>query len=477
MSASPQNVFGPRLPHQMDNVRQQIEKGLYTLNRVAKFTDAIGGSAKKFGKDIKETSVHEIKKRSAIEDDGITDLVQVFAACQTVFGEIADASLGFSSNVDGTVVKPANSFLSSAEKTRKALFKKADKLESQTQKLRASVEKDQGKALSEWASLQKTRQDSMKAADKKSDPKGLKAYEKAVKAHAKQRDKTSKAFAKVEKGMVGWNSEKKSLERKEMISLLGEFEALEVERINSMQTALKIFAQQLRELINPLDVLCKQLEDASTQFDGSKALHTYVNNIEASNGKLQKFVPFPLGLPTSSHIVGSEEEKLKWLLLENTADAVNKYEAEIAPVTSDAEGEDEQKQVDFDSEESDDEAPPAPSFQLAAPTLPDSPASSRPPTPPTEAQPIPPPEEEEVHLPMPPAEEGKEPGGDDTPDEYAVALFDFTSDDKEDLQLQEGDVVCVLAKEGDWWRGCKVVDGEWSVEGAFPSNFVGPYEE
>nr|XP_014267592.2 intersectin-2 isoform X2 [Maylandia zebra] len=55
-------------------------------------------------------------------------------------------------------------------------------------------------------------------------------------------------------------------------------------------------------------------------------------------------------------------------------------------------------------------------------------------------------------------------------EEY-VALYTYESPEVGDLTFVEGDVVLVLEKEGEWWRGCV---GDQT--GLFPSNYVRPVE-
>lgn len=50
-----------------------------------------------------------------------------------------------------------------------------------------------------------------------------------------------------------------------------------------------------------------------------------------------------------------------------------------------------------------------------------------------------------------------------------VAMYTYESNEQGDLSFQQGDVVVVTRKEGDWWTG--VVGGK---TGVFPSNYVKP---
>lgn len=52
-----------------------------------------------------------------------------------------------------------------------------------------------------------------------------------------------------------------------------------------------------------------------------------------------------------------------------------------------------------------------------------------------------------------------------------MALYTYESPEVGDLTFVEGDVVLVLEKEGEWWRGCV---GDQT--GLFPSNYVRPVE-
>lgn len=54
------------------------------------------------------------------------------------------------------------------------------------------------------------------------------------------------------------------------------------------------------------------------------------------------------------------------------------------------------------------------------------------------------------------------------PAEY-IAMYTYESTEQGDLSFQQGDIVMVTRKEGDWWTG--VVGGK---TGVFPSNYVKP---
>lgn len=52
-----------------------------------------------------------------------------------------------------------------------------------------------------------------------------------------------------------------------------------------------------------------------------------------------------------------------------------------------------------------------------------------------------------------------------------VALYTYESPETSDLTFDEGDVIMVTEREGEWWRGCI---GDQT--GLFPSNYVHPVE-
>merc|ERR1712131_357466 len=53
--------------------------------------------------------------------------------------------------------------------------------------------------------------------------------------------------------------------------------------------------------------------------------------------------------------------------------------------------------------------------------------------------------------------------------EKVTAIYDYSPDQEDELQLYEGDVIYVVAKNDDgWWEGHKGVD----QKGLFPSNYV-----
>ena len=52
-----------------------------------------------------------------------------------------------------------------------------------------------------------------------------------------------------------------------------------------------------------------------------------------------------------------------------------------------------------------------------------------------------------------------------------MALFTYESPQPDDLTFQEGDVILVSQREGEWWKGAI---GDRT--GLFPSNYVKPKE-
>ena len=50
-----------------------------------------------------------------------------------------------------------------------------------------------------------------------------------------------------------------------------------------------------------------------------------------------------------------------------------------------------------------------------------------------------------------------------------LAMYTYESSEQGDLTFQQGDIITVTKKEGDWWTG--VVGGR---TGVFPSNYVKP---
>ncbi|XP_061559725.1 intersectin-2a isoform X2 [Phycodurus eques] len=62
-------------------------------------------------------------------------------------------------------------------------------------------------------------------------------------------------------------------------------------------------------------------------------------------------------------------------------------------------------------------------------------------------------------------------GGDAVQLEEYVALYTYESPEAGDLTFEEGDVIVVMEREGEWWHGCI---GDQT--GVFPSNYVKPLE-
>lgn len=51
--------------------------------------------------------------------------------------------------------------------------------------------------------------------------------------------------------------------------------------------------------------------------------------------------------------------------------------------------------------------------------------------------------------------------------EYYAALYGYASMESGDLNFNQGEVILVIKKEGDWWTGCI-----GNRTGIFPSNYV-----
>lgn len=56
---------------------------------------------------------------------------------------------------------------------------------------------------------------------------------------------------------------------------------------------------------------------------------------------------------------------------------------------------------------------------------------------------------------------------DDGLNEYYIALYRYDSAETGDLNFNQGEVILVTKKDGDWWTGCI-----GSKTGIFPSNYV-----
>lgn len=50
-----------------------------------------------------------------------------------------------------------------------------------------------------------------------------------------------------------------------------------------------------------------------------------------------------------------------------------------------------------------------------------------------------------------------------------IAMYTYESSEQGDLTFQQGDVILVIKKEGDWWTGATA-----GRTGVFPSNYVRP---
>lgn len=55
--------------------------------------------------------------------------------------------------------------------------------------------------------------------------------------------------------------------------------------------------------------------------------------------------------------------------------------------------------------------------------------------------------------------------------EYYMSLYQYASAESGDLNFNQGEVILVIKKEGDWWTG---VIGDRT--GIFPSNYVEKYD-
>lgn len=55
--------------------------------------------------------------------------------------------------------------------------------------------------------------------------------------------------------------------------------------------------------------------------------------------------------------------------------------------------------------------------------------------------------------------------------EYYISLYQYASNEAGDLDFNQGEVMLVIKKDGDWWTG---VIGD--RQGIFPSNYVEKYD-
>ena len=55
--------------------------------------------------------------------------------------------------------------------------------------------------------------------------------------------------------------------------------------------------------------------------------------------------------------------------------------------------------------------------------------------------------------------------------EYYMSLYQYDSNESGDLNFNQGEIIMVIKKDGDWWTG---VIGDRT--GIFPSNYVEKYD-
>jgi hypothetical protein len=339
-------------------------------------------------------------------------------------------------------------------------------------------------------------------------PKGERVYQKADDSYRKSVQKTAKAFSDVENGLPQWNSQAEQIIRHDRRTVLSAYEHLEMERLGVLFESLNQAVVSLESLLAPLK---SGLEDMRVVMDGvddGSQMEKFVDKVVDADPTPSAFENFKLGLPCSSDTIVANGEQLRNLLDDDVHTSIAKYEIESEPdrhqnsllsptstrqnrgrsrtetrtsraeqktaqstqqhrrqqsIQEQTQGKSGQQQQQQQTQEDDPFG-----FEEDNKNPFDSPAALS--TAPQQQQ-----QQKQQQQAKKEAPAADTSATEDI-DEYAQALYDFQTDDPADLPLKEGDVVCVLSKDGDWWSGSKVVDGAWSEEGSFPSAYVGPYD-
>jgi hypothetical protein len=442
--------------------------------------------------------------------------VNAYQEMQHVCTQMAFFDLKFATDLSDKVAEPLLLYHKDLEGRLKRLVLSEEKLESGIASLKAKVKAERASCQKGWTELTKEYREwqrSLAAGE-------AKKIEKLEKNFLQRREKLRQQFIKFEQMVESANAEYKSYWTKELPSIVTAYEVLEVERCNELEARMQDFRTIQSELTQPFPGMLAMIDQAVRSINGREELKGFVDAVVAQGGRPEAPLAFVDGLPTDSRTLAEQanQQQLGALLNQEPTVLASQREAAQLRVSGTVLGPDATQPSQPiaaaaaypSSSRSSESASLSPSSSYAASSAGSYPASSSPAASNPPARPVStsafmassgsPAAAASASAPVAPApasSSGEFPASDpfgrlqDPPLTFVRALYDFTSEDADDLTFTLNTVIRVTLKGEDdelaaevesgqadvsseprWWRGKRLENVGTSRDGTFPSNYV-----
>ena len=430
------------------------------------------------------------------------------------------------------VAEPLLLWHKEAELRLKRIILSEEKLESQITALKARLKSERALCIKGWTELTKDYKDWQKSLN----GGDAKKIEKLEKNFLQKREKLRTQFQRYEQLVDAGNAEQKAYWTKELPAIVTNYEVLEVERCNELEARLLDFRTIQSEYSQPFPGMLSMVDLAVKGINGPKELRGFVEAVVASGGRPEPPLNFVDGLPADSRALldAANQNTLGALLnqepntlaaqremtqLKTSGNVMGTAGGEVSKANgssgagigaSSPSHTSSSASTSSSSAASSSSAQIAPSSHSHSSTPPSSAAASAHPPPPPPAAPsaassVAPVAAASAAAAAPAAAfssssasttAASAPSASDPfnraadPDATFVrALYDFTSEDADDLTFTlntvikvtlkgEDDELAAEAEEADpnaeprWWRGQRLENIGKSRDGTFPSNYV-----
>lgn len=447
-----QDLYVGNLAHKTGVVKDQLESGLYLLKRVGFYLRKIAHAKKTCAVEMSKFSEHELEKKERLVRDRMHQHVTAYQQMQHVMTQMAFFDLKFGSDILERVAEPLLNWHKEAELRLKKLVQQEEKLEAAMHTLRNKIKAERAMCAKLWNELVKDYREwqrSLASGD-------AKKIEKLERAFVARREKTQKLFAKFESMVEAGNAEQKSYWTKELPALVTAYEQLEVERMNELEARLHDYSTIQAEFSQPFPGMLSMIEQAVRDINGPGQLKGFVESYVGAVGKPEAPPAFVDGLPVDSAALldSANLSALGNLLNADATQLCSQREAQQAKLAGNV-----LQVADGSSPSNSSSVHPSSGASTSAGAASSSSRSA-------------------------PAIEFD--FSDDPSCTYVRALYDFQSDDADDLTFTINTIIRVTLKGEDdqlaaeeaadaeprWWRGRRLENIGQSNDGTFPSNYV-----
>jgi len=456
-----QDLYVGSILHRTGIIKDQLEAGLYLLKRVGFYLRKVATAKRACATELSKCSDHETEKLDRLQKDRMGNHVAAYQQVQNVVIQMAATEQKYAMNLLDRVAEPLLSWHKEAELRLKRLIQGEEKLESGMAALRARLKSERLACIKSWSELKQAYTDWQRALSMAE----TKKIEKAEKNFLTKRERCQKQFAKYELSVDAGNVEQRNYWLRELPNIVTQYEQLEVERMTELQLRLDDLRRVQSEYSEPFPTLLKLMDCSLNVIDGKAELASFVETARLTAGKPEPPPHFVDGLPTEARSLMEDVpvEKLGQLLNQDPLQLAAQREVqqakEAGAISADS------MYMSSSTHAPSSITPASPSSSVSSPNAPSPSASTSSLDPFNRAA--------------------------DPPATFVRSLYDFSSDDPDDLTFTINTIIKVTLKGEDdelaaevenggpdaiaeprWWRGQRLENIGKSSDGTFPSNYV-----